>query len=143
MAHPTPSELLLSPWTFVSLIGKMVLVGQAVAVVAGCVPTARRYLSRSPAFVGLLLGTPLYWMLFETSRIMVIACGEISLNWYYLAWVLIRLPFILGYTIVLQSILSIQYGLESRQYFPVPGLLFACVAVLGDSLFLLYFQWEG
>ena len=133
-----PRDLLFSPWTHVSLISQLLLAVQSAAAIVGVVPALRRRLEGIPWFVGLLVGPPLLWILLEASLGLLLSFDSMyhpSLNHFY-GW-LLRLCIIIGATVLLQSILALQYVQDPLRPFPVLGVVAALLAILGDAVFIL------
>ena len=136
---PSPSEMLTAPWASVTPVGRVVFALQVAALVAGLVPPVRRVLRGSHVFVAFTVGTPLLWILLETSLglVLLFDFAPAPFLFHDLLWWLLKVQFAIGATLLLQTLLAWQYAANPLRSLPLMGAVFAMLALLGDAAFFL------
>lgn len=135
---PSGLEILSSPWTGVSLFSRLVLALQVISVAAGLAPRSRRPLQQEHWFVALLVGPPLLLVLSDISIGLLFSFDaflHFSFDRFY-GW-LVKVPVIIGTTLLLQCVLAWQYANGPLRSLPIIGVVFGLLAILGDAVFLL------
>jgi hypothetical protein len=130
-------ELLLAPWSDVTIVSLCFLVLQLTLVVLGVIPSVRRGLRKSPWLSALAVGTPLLWILFETALgfifILEVSHPQPRYLWTWLA----KRGFVIGATLALQIILALQYVPRPRHRFSTVGPIAGLLAIFTDVVFVM------
>jgi hypothetical protein len=113
------------------------MVLQVTLVALGVFPLVRRALRKSPWLSALAIGTPLLWILFETTLGFIFNLEASHPQPRYLWSWLAKRGVIIGTTLVLQIILALQYVERPRHRYPTISPIAGLLAIFADVVFVM------